>query len=242
MCTLTIYSAPKHCIVTMNRDERRTRQESGILHSPDSATKTVYPVDQEAGGTWFGVNEYGVILCLLNQYHSDNVPNPKSRGIIIPQALRLGKFSKVRHCLETMDCRFFNPFDLFLIRKKRIIRFSWDGGDMIIEQVKAKPWFLFSSSSFYTEEVLAYRQSLFWAWAEEMGGMEPDPQEILRGFHMIQLPGMETHSILMEREVSHTKSIIQAETVKQNMSVNYYPNVLENSVETLVTEKLEVLD
>jgi hypothetical protein len=80
----------------------------------------------------------------------------------------------------------------------------------------------------HTEEVIAFRQNFFQAWHEEIGKKLADPDEILRGFHLIQIDGMESHSPLMEREFSHTKSIIQADFNARAMQLKYLPNVLDH--------------
>ena len=52
---------------------------------------------------------------------------------------------------------------------------------------------------------------------------------MLRGYHLMRIDGMETHSVLMEREKSHTKSVIQAEVTGRELTLKYIPEVLEKS-------------
>ena len=78
MCTLTVYSGKKRCVVTMNRDELRTRKEAGVLHSKSiNDIRFFHPVDLVSGGTWFGVNNQGVILALLNRYQAPQTKEAK---------------------------------------------------------------------------------------------------------------------------------------------------------------------
>lgn len=232
MCTLTVYSGKKRCVVTMNRDELRTRKEAGVLHSKSiNDIRFFHPVDLVSGGTWFGVNNQGVILALLNRYQAPQTKEAKSRGDIIPAALAQGGRSAVQSWLQELSYVDYNPFDLFLISKKKVMQFSWDSEKYSSEAIKFKRWFMFTSSGLMTEEVIAYRQNLFNAWSHEMGKKLTSSEEILRGFHLIQFDGMETHSVLMEREKSHTRSVIQADIEGKKIQVKYIPDILENAID-----------
>ena len=231
-------------MVTMNRDELRTRKESGLLYSRShNDTRLFYPVDVLSGGTWFGANNRGVILALLNRYHAPETPGAKSRGDIIPSALEKGGLEGVSKFLHELKFSAYNPFDLFLVGKKHIEHFSWDGEHYLASQKSFKHWFMFTSSSLKTEEVIAYRKSLFNAWTSEMGKKLTDASELLRGYHMIQFEGMEKHSVLMEREKSHTKSIMQADVEGKKLSLKYLPDILEKSIDApLADAQVEVLE
>ena len=230
MCTLTIYSGKKRCVVTMNRDELRTRQESGLLHSHTGANARLhYPVDLDSGGTWFGVNNRGVVLCLLNRYQAPRNPQAISRGDIIPRALEQGDATAVADWLRRLPYHAYSPFDVFLVTRKKCLHFAWDGDSYTCREPDFKHWYLFASSALKTEEVIAFRQNFFRAWSKEVGGKLTDADEVLRGFHLIRIDGMETHSVLMEREKSHTKSVIQADLEGKTLRLRYIPGILEKS-------------
>ena len=228
----------------MNRDELRARKEAGLLYSRSrSDTRMFYPVDVLSGGTWFGANNRGVILALLNRYHAPETPDAISRGGIIPSALEKGGLEDIREYLHKLIFSAYNPFDLFLVGKKHIEHFSWDGEQYLAEEKSFKHWFMFTSSSLKTREVVAYRKNLFNAWNSEMGKKLTDATELLRGYHMIQFEGMETHSVLMEREKSHTKSIMQADVEGKKLSLKYLPDILEKSIDApLADAQVETLE
>lgn len=231
-------------MVTMNRDELRTRKEAGLLHSRShNDTRLFYPVDVLSSGTWFGANNRGVILAILNRYHAPETPDAISRGGIIPSALEKGGLEDVRVFLQELNYSAYNPFDLFLVGKKYVEQFSWDGEHYLAAQKSFKHWFMFTSSSLKTREVIAYRQNLFDAWSSEMGKKLIDASELLRGYHMIQFDGMETHSVLMEREKSHTKSIMQADVEGKKLSLKYLPAIFEKSIDAPLTDaQVETLE
>lgn len=233
----------------MNRDELRTRKESGLLYSRSVRdVRLFYPVDVSSGGSWFGVNNKGVTLALLNRYHAADTANARSRGEIIPRALEQGEFSAVESWLHDLDFAAYNPFDLFLVprklagkapgksAKKEIMHFSWNGEEYSARPLSFKHWFMFTSSSMLTEEVIDYRNNLFQAWSSEIGKIVTDASEILRGFHLIQFDGLESHSVLMERERSHTKSVIQAVIEGRKLTLNYIPEVLDKSLDAPLAE------
>ena len=239
MCTLTIFHGKKRCVVTMNRDELRTRRESGQIHSRSGGQdRLFYPVDVNSGGTWFGINSQGAIMALLNRYQGHDKTNAPSRGIIIPAALQQGGFSAISTWLGKFDARPFNTFDLFLVGKRRARRYTWDGRDWGSQDLEFKHWYMFTSSYIQAEEVVAFRQNFFNAWSGEMGKKLIGTDEILRGFHLIQIDGMETQSVLMERERSHTKSIIQADIQEGQLTLKYYPDVIEKALDNVQVEQV----
>ena len=93
MCTLAAYvrvSAEVPLLVAANRDELldRPSAEPRLIASDPGV---VAGQDLSAGGTWFGVNEHGMVVGLLNRRRP---PGPdasrRSRGLL---------------CLETLQCR-----------------------------------------------------------------------------------------------------------------------------------------
>ena len=230
MCTLTIYTGKKRCIVTMNRDELRSRKEAGLLYSRSVGDlRLFYPVDISSGGTWFGVNNRGVVLALLNRYGGVEQPAARSRGEIIPRALEQGRYSAIEAWLLDMDAAEFNPFDLFLVSKSKVKHFTWDGEEWRVQKPGFRHWYMFTSSFMLEEEVTAFRQNFFQAWSLETGNTLENAEEVLRGYHLISIDGMESHSVLMERERSHTKSVIQADLDGSELIIKYIPEILEKS-------------
>lgn len=74
-------------VVATNRDERLLRPSSGPKLW-GGAPKMLAPVDDVFGGTWIGVNEYGVLAAVTNRL---SIPHESgqllSRGMLIPAAL-----------------------------------------------------------------------------------------------------------------------------------------------------------
>lgn len=68
MCTVTVHRSANRLLVTMNRDEARDRapEVPPAIHHND--VNWLAPSDSARGGTWIGVNDRGVVACLLNGY------------------------------------------------------------------------------------------------------------------------------------------------------------------------------
>lgn len=85
MCTLT-WSRPKEggFEVWFNRDEKKTRPIADPLALRElNGVTFLSPRDPQGGGTWMLANEFGLAVCLLNQWELDTRPTSgrrKSRG------------------------------------------------------------------------------------------------------------------------------------------------------------------
>ena len=91
MCIFSvIYRAVPDCpvFVLTNRDES-TRRPSVAPHPDalDNGTRWFGGSDAQAGGTWFGINEHGLLAAITNRKKDDVPPNPRSRGLLCRDAL-----------------------------------------------------------------------------------------------------------------------------------------------------------
>ena len=89
MCLLALFfraveDAP--FVVGTNREELYTRggEPPRILDDPCHA---VAGVDPQAGGTWLGINERGVLVAITNRLKSQIPPQPRSRGLLVGDLL-----------------------------------------------------------------------------------------------------------------------------------------------------------
>jgi len=74
---------PTHpIVVAANRDEHYTRRALGphVIHQ---APRVYAGKDEHAGGTWLGVNEFGLVVGLLNRHSPEpQDPTRRSRGLL----------------------------------------------------------------------------------------------------------------------------------------------------------------
>ncbi|MCH8011860.1 MAG: NRDE family protein [Candidatus Marinimicrobia bacterium] len=136
MCTLTINFNPGDdypIIIATNRDESYTRPSS-----PPTIIETdpiiFAPQDLEGGGTWFGINEFGLVAMITNVWIESNGPlyqgeaSTRSRGQLTLDVLRCPNMKSakivVQQKLEVDNYQFFN---LAVLSYKEGIVFSFSG-------------------------------------------------------------------------------------------------------------------
>ncbi len=229
MCTVTMHSNADGLVITMNRDERIERHETGWNFNTKSSANYAYPVDGISNGSWFGIHSSGIILCLLNRYQDHTKITETSRGEIILQAL--SQENKITTWLnDEFDAENFNPFRLLVFQQQSIDIFDWDNSTLNHQQILNRPWFITTSSSQNAEFIIPYRQRLFANWLKN----KPTQTKII-DFHLRQNSNAKSESILMSRKHSHTKSLTQCIVDNKNRRINI--NYLDNrSLQQLINK------
>lgn len=195
----------------MNRDEARTRgaESPPVLARADTGVCWLAPRDSDSGGTWMGLNDRGLVACLLNRYHDAEVPppaGPHSRGELVPQVLAHATLPAARAWLETsLDLQPYAPFTLVLADRWDRCALAWNGREAAWSALPA-PWALVTSSFFEPARVLPWREQAFSAWLAA-GAPFSGPWP---AFHVLQPEGESFCAPLMSRAVSCTRSITQA--------------------------------
>ena len=117
MCTLAIYfrmTDDYPIVIAANRDEyldRPAAEPTVLCERPH----IVGGKDLRAGGTWLGVNEYGVVCGLLNRRtEAEPNPNARSRGLLCLDALRRKTAREAADFAASQNARDYNPFNLLI--------------------------------------------------------------------------------------------------------------------------------
>jgi uncharacterized protein with NRDE domain len=209
----------------MNRDEYRTRHESNKIKCNNGC---YYPVDNQSLGTWFGFNQNGMVMALLNRYqdqHLDkSINSPSTRGIIIPQLLQAKSYETVFS--DLLAKHLFNPFDLMVINSTKVTQFSWNGINLI-QTEHGFPYFI-SSSSVDSDAILAHRKQLF------LDFKAVNQQQILSHLHLAKDESDTSSSINMSRDSTHTKSISQVLIENGKLTYHY---LTENNLHNIDKQK-----
>lgn len=190
----------------MNRDEsiQRGPEIAPTLHQ----NAWIAPIDSESKGTWMGVHASGIVLCLLNRYDdaAKNIADiTKSRGALIPQLLNHTSADDIEKSLYTFIPNGMAPFILVMSSPTRQLLASWTGKAYNVSALKPNEWHFFTSSSFKEAEVSAYRHDLFEEWRRKAIF-----EGLLPAIHVQQDAQKATHSPLMKRPETATRSITQA--------------------------------
>ena len=158
MCTLT-WQNEEGLEIFFNRDELKTRSraEPPREFTTSDGTRYLSPIDPDAGGTWMLVNEYGLVLCLLNRWHEVPLKTfSKSRGQIVKALAPARSTHEVANLLPPLALE-ASPFDLVAFHQTEIGGFSWNGSKLTPFEPK-KP---LTSSSYRFEQVKEAREKAF---------------------------------------------------------------------------------
>lgn len=228
---MTVHRASSLISLTMNRDEVLTRgpEVPPAVYRAEGGPAWMGPRDSDRGGTWIGVNEWGVTACLHNAYLPGEslAPDPgtpyRSRGEIIPELLRRGEFAAAVDWLEHgMEPGRYPSFSLYVIGREGGNQFHWRRREGLEVGPIEGEWNVFSSSGWDSAEVIAWRERAFRDWLR--GG------RVMRGplpvFHLVQEPGHEERSPLMRRSWSATRSVTQVDVDFDHgrITMRYWPD------------------
>ena len=118
MCTVVLLRRPEHAwpvILGANRDEMLDRPwtEPG-RHWSDRAD-VVAGRDDLAGGTWMGLNDAGVVVCILNRHGSlGPAPGKRSRGELVLEALDHADAAEASNALANINPNAYRPFNMII--------------------------------------------------------------------------------------------------------------------------------
>lgn len=116
MCTLILLRRPGSAwplLLAANRDEMRDRAwRAPARHWPDRPD-VVAGIDLEAGGSWLGVNDYGVVAAVLNRVGTlGPSAGKRSRGELVLEALDHAEASAAADALSELEPSAYRPFNL----------------------------------------------------------------------------------------------------------------------------------
>lgn len=162
MCTVSFISRNNSYFITSNRDEHISRPNAfepkeEIINS----VKVLFPKDPKAGGTWFALNEYGIVTVLLNgafERHESAGNYAKSRGVVLLEVISA---PNPMLFIEEMDLNNIEPFTLVLFDGTKLIELRWDGKQKHMKPLNKNEDHIWSSATLYDEVVIQQRSSLF---------------------------------------------------------------------------------
>lgn len=150
MCSVIILRRPDHprwpLLLAANRDELATRPAKPPgRHWPERA-EVVAGLDVEAGGSWLGINDFGVVAAVLNR-HGTLGPEAgkRSRGELVLEALDHADAEAAAGALAHLDPEAYRPFNLVVADAAEAfwIRHAGDG---MVRSVALDPGFAMLTS------------------------------------------------------------------------------------------------
>jgi hypothetical protein len=118
MCTLVLLRRPGAAwplVLAANRDELASRPaRPPARHWPDRA-EVVAGLDVQAGGSWLGINDYGVVAGVLNRTGTlGPAAGKRSRGELVLEALDHADAAAAAQALSDLDPHAYRPFNLVI--------------------------------------------------------------------------------------------------------------------------------
>lgn len=115
-------------LVAANRDEAVGRPS----HPPDRFSENpavLAPWDEQAGGTWIGINEYGVLVAITNRWTDTELAAERSRGLLVGDALEHDSAEAAARFAERSVEEFeYDGFNLVCVDENAAILLEWNGG------------------------------------------------------------------------------------------------------------------
>lgn len=223
MCTVSWVHTATGYELFCNRDERRTRPPAWTPRLRERhGVRFIAPIDGESGGTWIGVNQFGLTLALLNRYDVPAGP-PRveylSRGWLLLELLNSLSPQHAQDRLQARRLTAFQPFTLAAIAVAEPARlFQWNGCQLSVEG-NAEAHLPLTSSSFATARVIDERRAQF----AQLPTDADDRRAVLASFHQSHTPEPGAFSVCMHRDNAQTVSYSHIQINAQQITFNYFP-------------------
>lgn len=118
MCTVVILRRPGHAwpvILGANRDEMLNRPWLPPGRHWEDRPDVIAGKDQEAGGTWMGLNDTGIVACILNRHGTlGPAVGKRSRGELVLEALDHSDAAAAAEALAEISPTAYRAFNMVI--------------------------------------------------------------------------------------------------------------------------------
>jgi hypothetical protein len=248
MCTVSIIPFRESGVpgfrVVCNRDESHERADAAPPRWREvGSRRAIWPADGEAGGTWIGARDDGVVLSLLNRNPRVREPLPPadrlvSRGRIIPELLAIGDSEglvAIEAALARLPLDRYAPFRLVGAAPWpgsaggfRAFEASWDRRSLTCHAHDGDP--VCFASSGLGDHLVQVRLPLFDGLVVAAGA-DARSQDL---FHAHRWPDKPELSVMMCRAEARTVSVTHVEVAPEpgpraSVRMQYRPVVWEGA-------------
>ena len=222
MCSVSWLLEKQGYQVFFNRDEQKSR---ALALPPKKFTlngvDVLMPLDPVGGGSWISMNQFGLSLCLLNNYQGKlSAGSLLSRGLLLKQLSSSSTTEQVAQQFQQLEIKRFAPFTLLVfspnlsLLNPKVMAYAWNGEQISIYETDS-PLF---SSGFDLSNVVHYRQTIYRKLIQT-----GKSQEALLAFHSHHHPDFSHMSTCMHREDAHTVSFTHLHSNNGDFSMFYRP-------------------
>ncbi len=143
MCSVIILRRPGHAwpvIIGANRDEMADRPwKPPARHWPDRP-ETTAGLDVLAGGSWLGLNDFGVFACILNRHGTlGPAPDKRSRGELVLEALEHADAVDAVRALTAVEPASYRPFNMLVADSRDAAWIAHRGPDRPVDATPLGP-------------------------------------------------------------------------------------------------------
>ena len=222
MCSVSWLLEENGYQVFFNRDEQKTR---ALAMPPKqyqvNGVDIIIPLDPTGGGSWISINEFGLSLCLLNNYQGIVPDGPLiSRGLLLKNMSSSRNIAQLTEAFHRLELSSFAPFTLLAFAPNLtqhngvVVAYKWDGVQQSIVETDS-PLF---SSGVDLARVQAYRQAKY----DQLISTGKNQQNLLmfHSHHHSEQPHLGT---CMHRSDAHTVSFTHLRNRHGQASMFYAP-------------------
>ena len=121
-------------IIGANRDEMVERVSLPPGRHWDQQTQIIAGKDVQAGGTWLGVNDYGLVAGVLNRMDTlGPLENKRSRGELVLEALEHADASEALNAIVDLEKDSYRGFNMFIADNTNAYWVKSDEANPLIE-------------------------------------------------------------------------------------------------------------
>ena len=240
MCTLSWQIRDNRLTVVFNRDERFSRPDA---HPPDTETidgvRVLAPRDPEGGGTWIAANEFGMVVCLMNNYRAGSHEEPdkvyQSRGLLVRSLSPFSDLHRLRKKLADIELHSYRPFHLVVFAGTfPPVEWQWNGRQLT-EIVGAPP--VLTSAGILPDYIARRRTRLFHKATD--GFTRGISEEAQLALHRSRRPWPPIMSVAMRWRNRGTVSLTQVKVAPGEVIMRYHPGDPATTRQPVATSRLK---
>ena len=190
---------------------------------PAGNLSAMYP-SETGGGTWIGVNAFGISLVLINWYSVSKrvATGAVTRGQVVTSVLPASSSEAVGRLLNELPLHRMHPFRLIGVfpSVRRVAEWQWNQDQMerLDHAWKTSAWF---SSGFDEPGVQVMRGETFRSALQQQTA---GTLEWLRRLHRSHSPERSAYSICMHRNDAKTVSYTEVLATRTTATMRYLPS------------------
>jgi hypothetical protein len=137
MCTVVLLSRPDHAwpvLIAANRDEMADRPWDPPARHWADRPEVIAGRDRLAGGSWLGINDHGVVACVLNRRHTLGPDaHKRSRGELVLEALDHADAVDAADALAGLAPESYRGFNLLVADNRDAFWLKNEAGRIAVE-------------------------------------------------------------------------------------------------------------